>query len=348
MAHYGQLQTLLSLTHQLGGATPARCVRSCWTPKNSIKLVSVASNTRTSHQTNGITSGPDSSAKVALLERLNHLGRLEVFPSSTWGWTSCDLASHDRGQPFSSFLIPGELIGLRQEWATDSIWLVQANPPLLFPFGMRPVGQDRGKGWTREDLGCHRVVVWRMAFPIPYPLCTICHEPQVWVSSAGQFWASLQLKNWTIPGFRQLPWNLKLSHQTLAKVGKGRWEWLPHRSLELIWHTLFSPNGQPFLSLGPGTGQLYSFLPAVKSPPGEMTQSWQSSANISAPSPLFLNHAKGQQQLGKAGAGGVLSTQWDHEKLQGGFFLSSIRGALTEGHVGKSHIQVPLMVLWPE
>ena len=172
MAHYGQLQTLLSLTHQLGGATPVRCVRSCWTPKNSIKLVSVASNTRTSHQTNGITSEPDSSAKVDLLERLNHLGRLEVFPSSTWGWTSCDLAAHDHGQPwapFSSFLIPGELIGLRQEWATDSIWLVQANPPLLFPFGMRPVSQDRGKGWISRGLGVSQGGSLEDGFPHSLP-----------------------------------------------------------------------------------------------------------------------------------------------------------------------------------
>lgn len=40
---------------------------------------------------------------------------------------------------------------------------------------------------------------------------------------------------------------------------------------------------QPFLSLGPDAGQLCSFLPTVKFPPGAMTQSWPSSAVLSAP-----------------------------------------------------------------
>ena len=39
---------------------------------------------------------------------------------------------------------------------------------------------------------------------------------------------------------------------------------------------------------------------------------------------------------GQAGAEGGLSTQWDHRKCRQRPFLSSIRGALAQGHVGKS------------
>lgn len=56
-------------------------------------------------------------------------------------------------------------------------------------------------------------------------------------------------------------------------------------------------NVQTFLSLGPDAGQLYRFLPTVKSPPGAVPQSWQSVAVPPAPSPQFPNGAKDLQQL---------------------------------------------------
>lgn len=57
----------------------------------------------------------------------------------------------------------------------------------------------------------------------------------------------------------------------------------------------FPQRAQAFLSLGPDSGQLYRFLPTVKSP-GTMTQFWQSIAVPPAPSPQFLNGAKDLQQ----------------------------------------------------
>lgn len=61
--------------------------------------------------------------------------------------------------------------------------------------------------------------------------------------------------------------------------------------------TLTSPKDvQTSLSLGPEAGQLYRFLPTVKSPPGAVPQSWQSVAVPPDPS-QFPNGAKDLQQL---------------------------------------------------
>ena len=91
-----------------------------------------------------------------------------------------------------------------------------------------------------------------------------------------------------------------------------------------------------FLSLVSDAGQLSSFLPTVKSPPGAVTQSWQSTALPLSPSPQSWMVLRTCSNWGQARAEGGLSAQWDHRKCQQRPFLSSIRGALAQGHVGRS------------
>ncbi|XP_047633987.1 zinc finger protein 346 isoform X6 [Phacochoerus africanus] len=97
---------------------------------------------------NGFTSGPDSHAKATHSERLNHLGRLEVFLSSTPGWTSREPDSCDDG---SFFLLSYTWRLHRPEAGGDHrqpLICPGKSTPFL-PFGISPVGQDK-RSWDLD------------------------------------------------------------------------------------------------------------------------------------------------------------------------------------------------------